>query len=124
MVTAARHVSAWVLFAAITVVARPALAEWEKVKPFVQDGVRIVREDQRSLVLGHGDVLIELVLTAGPAEEAHIFSTLEWRRGTNPYRVWIATERLWRGRELPRNQWGLFFRTPFLRILRVPRGSS
>jgi hypothetical protein len=38
---------------------------------------------------------ISLVVAASPVPEADVYGDLEARRGGNPYRVWVATEKFW-----------------------------
>ena len=70
-----------------------AQAQWSSLKPALQSGVQVVKETTTRLVLYHqsGD---SLVLTPWQQKDSDIYGAFEVKRGGNPYRVWVATEKL------------------------------
>ncbi len=99
-----------------------AAAQWKMLKKFVQKDVEIVEETKTVLVLRHPelDELMVVALKGESDEEPDIQADTAQERGGNPYRVWVASEKLWNDPDKPKQVWGRFFRAEFLRILRPP----
>lgn len=98
---------------------------WRTVVKYLQPEVTVVERSEERLVIEHPvlqDTLV-VALTGPDACQCDIYSTSEQRRGGNPYRVWVATERFWEHPTRAQNQWGRFFRSRFLQIIRPPRPS-
>jgi hypothetical protein len=104
----------------------PAHARWEKVKAYLQTGTEVVEETDERIVLRDGsqDAAIELVLTAEWTPESDVYGDIAVRRGGNPYRIWVVSERLAADPQRPRPQWGRLLRAEFLRLLRSPRAKQ
>ena len=94
-----------------------AQAQWSSLKPALQSGVQIVKETTTRLVLYHqsGD---SLVLTPWPEKDSDIYGAFEVKRGGNPYRVWVATEKLLNNPRFAGEAGKIFFRETFLSALR------
>lgn len=102
-------------------VSSDAWASWTSVKRYLQDDVEVVSETDDRLVLRHPDLARVIVISNQPSAAVDILTKLQRRRGSNPYRVWLATRRFVTDKSLPRARWGVVFKTPFLRIIRLPR---
>ena len=102
--------------------ASEASAQWKMLKKFVQKDVEIVEETKTLLVLRHPelDELMVVALKNDGDEQPDIQGDMAQERGGNPYRVWVASEKLWNDPDKPKQVWGRFFRAEFLRILRPP----
>ena len=59
-------------------------------------------------------------MTMGDEDAPDIYGQMNQKRGGNPYRVWVASESFWNDPNRPKQVWGRFFRTEFLKILRPP----
>lgn len=118
----AMRLGLWVLLLAgvALVPGREALGQWNSLKRSIQPEVDIVEETADSLKLYHNVLSDTLLVTLEPAESAHIFGGVEWERGGNPYRVWVALPRFWDNPGLPRELWGAYFDDAFLDALRPP----
>ena len=94
-----------------------AQAQWSSLKPALQSGVQVVKETTTRLVLYHqsGD---SLVLTPWPEKDSDIYGAFEVKRGGNPYRVWVATEKLLNNPRFAGEAGKIFFRETFLSALR------
>ena len=110
---------ALVVGAALLFAAAPANGQWKMLKKFIQQDVVVVEETKVLLVLKHPE-LSELMVVAlkDGAGEADIEAATVQERGGNPYRIWVASEKLIN--EKPKQVWGRFFRSEFLRLLRAP----
>ncbi len=109
-----------VLVCLLLVVASGAWAQWSPLKQSLQNGVEILRESQRELVLYHRVLQDSVVVTLAPAPEADIHGGLEFRRGSNPYRVWITTKRFWQRPLLAEDGGRKFFLASLTNSLRQP----
>ena len=94
-----------------------AQAQWSSLKPALQSGVQVVKETTTRLVLYHqsGD---SLVLTPWQQKDSDIYGAFEVKRGGNPYRVWVATEKLLNNPRFAGEAGKIFFRETFLSALR------
>ncbi|MEM1128690.1 MAG: hypothetical protein AAGI71_18750 [Bacteroidota bacterium] len=101
-----------------------AQSTWRVLKKYVQDEVQVVEETNRRLVLYHTTRQDTLVVTTRQDPGADIWGRVEQRRGSNPYRVWTASAQFWENPVRPREAWGQYFRSGFLRILRPPPRSD
>ncbi len=95
-----------------------AQAQWSSLKPALQGGVQIVKETTTRLVLYHQSSGDSLVLTPLPEKDSDIYGAFEVKRGGNPYRVWVATEKLLNNPRFAGDAGKIFFRETFLSALR------
>jgi len=95
-----------------------AQAQWSSLKPALQSDVQIVTETPTRLVLYHRSLGDSLVLTPLPEKDSDIYGALEVKRGGNPYRVWVATEKFFNNPHFAGDAGKIFFRETFLRALR------
>ena len=93
-------------------------AQWSSLKPALQSGVQIVRETTTRLVLSHQSSGDSLVLTPLQEKDSDIYGAFEVKRGGNPYRVWVATEKLLNNPRFAGEAGKIFFRETFLSALR------
>lgn len=107
---------------ALAIVATPSLAsaEWRRLKVQLKPAVTVVRETDDVLVVRAPGSRRDVVIRSEKADPCDIYRRMVFRRGGNPYEVWLATSSFARNTELPRRRWGELFHTSFLRILRVP----
>ena len=97
-----------------------AEAHWRILKKYLQADVEVVREEPQVLVVAHATRQDTLRIGLAPCTSCDIVGTLEERRGSNPYRVWQASDQFWNNPERPQSEWGQYFRSHFLRLLRSP----
>ncbi len=116
MIRLFRRVLVCTLFAA----ASSAWAQWFPLKQSLENSVEILRESQQELVLYHRVLQDSVVVTLAPAPEADIHGGLEFRRGSNPYRVWITTKRFWQRPLLAEDGGRKFFLASLTSSLRQP----
>lgn len=116
MIRLFRRVLVCTLFAA----ASSAWAQWFPLKQSLENSVEILRESQQELVLYHRVLQDSVVVTLAPAPEADIHGGLEFRRGSNPYRVWITTKRFWQRPLLAEDGGRKFFLAGLTNSLRQP----
>lgn len=100
----------------------PAHGEWTMLKRFLQSNVVIVEETPSRLTLRHPEVTDLMVIGLEDGVEADIRGKIAQVAGGRPYRVWVASEKLLQDPAKPKQVWGRFFRSEFLRILKRPRG--
>jgi tetratricopeptide (TPR) repeat protein len=93
-------------------------AQWRTVKNALQKDVQIVEETAARLILCDAARQDSLVVAAVKTPEADIYGALEARRGHNPYRVWVTTEKFWRRSSLAEETARKFFRAYFVKALR------
>lgn len=94
---------------------------WRVLKQYLQPEMVVLEETATLLVLYHPVRRDTLRVMLEEDPEADIYGTLAYRRGGNPYRTWIASTRFWNNPDRPRQQWGRYFRTEFLRLVREPQ---
>ena len=113
------------LFAATVILTldSDAHAQWNRVKHFIQNDVRVVKETKEILVLCHPVLQDSVTLSLSKTTHAEIYGAFEQRQGGNTYRIWVATEKFWNNPNLPRRDWGKFFHAAFLKILRSPKNA-
>lgn len=99
-------------------IAFEAEAQWSSLKTSLQSDVQIVAETKTRLVLYHRASGDSLVLATVPQKDADIYGAFEVRRGGNPYRVWVVTEKFSSAPHLSAAAGEKFFRTSFLKTLR------
>ncbi|MEM6647215.1 MAG: hypothetical protein AAF730_13285 [Bacteroidota bacterium] len=104
-------------------VAQPAKSDpaWRIVKKYLQADVIILEETAETMTIRHSVRGDTLRIGVRPCADCDIYGRIEARRGSNPYRVWVASARFWDNPQRPRNVWGQYFRSSFLRILRPPQ---
>ena len=102
----------------------PVQGQWKILKKFVQKDVTILKESSESLVLYNQALQDSIVLAQTPKVECDIYASTEQKRGSNPYRIWVATEKFWQNPKLPKKLWGQFLKASFLKLLRPPRTSK
>jgi len=117
----------------LSLIVAPANAQWKVVKKFIQPEVTIVEETKAALILSHPEIDALVVMTMKPGKDVamtmgsedapDIYGQMNQKRGGNPYRVWVASENFWNDPDRPKQVWGRFFRTEFLKILRPPTES-
>ena len=93
---------------------------WDRLMTFVEKDVVVLRCSEERLVLTHQAVADSLVITRDEETDADLFTRLVRRRGSNPYRVWCATDRFWNDPRRPRKEWRNYFTSSFLQIIRPP----
>ncbi|MEM6645422.1 MAG: hypothetical protein AAF730_04140 [Bacteroidota bacterium] len=101
-----------------------AQAQWRVLKKYLQADMEVVREEPQVLVLAHGARQDTLRIGLAPCDTCDIVGELEERRGSNPYRIWVASEAFWNNPERPQSAWGQYFRSHFLRLLRSPEAAD
>lgn len=104
----------WIIFSATP----GAQAQWSSLKPSLQGGVQIVKETTTRLVLFHQSSGDSLVLTPVLEKDSDIYGAFEVKRGGNPYRVWVATEKFLNNPRFAGDAGKIFFRPTFLSALR------
>lgn len=102
----------------IFAVSMEAQAQWSSLKLALQDDVQIVAETKTRLVLCHQSPGDSLILTSSQEHDSDIYGAFEVRRGGNPYRVWVATEKFFNNPRLAGAAGQKFFRDSFLSALR------
>ena len=102
----------------IFVATMEAQAQWASLKPSLQSGVQIVTETKTRLVLYRQSSGDSLILTPLQEHDSDIYGAFEVKRGGNPYRVWVATEKLFNNPRFAGAAGNDFFREAFLRTLR------
>jgi tetratricopeptide (TPR) repeat protein len=95
-----------------------AEAQWSGIKPLLQKDVQIVAETKTRLVLYHQALGDSLVFTPTQEYDSDIYGGFEARRGGNPYRIWVATEKFLNNPRLAKDAGRKFFHESFLRALR------
>jgi len=117
-----------VLLVLISFVSSVQAGSWSKIKRVIQKNVQVIEETKESLVLFHPELQDTIKLSYDSASDADIIidiiGAMEKSHGSNPYQVWVATERFWSSTKLPKSQWGQFFRAAFLKGLRPPETLS
>ena len=98
----------------------PVQGQWKILKKFVQKDITILKESSECLVLYNQALQDSVVLAQTPKVECDIYASTEQKHGSNPYRIWVATEKFWKNPKLPKKLWGKFFKTSFLKLLRPP----
>ncbi|MEM1095361.1 MAG: hypothetical protein AAGJ10_12235 [Bacteroidota bacterium] len=101
-----------------------AQSQWRILKKYLQADVEVVREEPQVLVVAHAARQDTLRIGLAPCTTCDIVGDLEERRGSNPYRVWIASETFWNNPDRPKSAWGQYFRSHFLRLLRSPEAAD
>lgn len=109
-----------VLVSALLAAASSAWAQWFPLKQSLKNGVEILRESPQELVLYHRVLQDSVVVTLAPTPAADIHGGLEFRRGSNPYRVWITTKRFWQRPLLAEDGGRKFFLAGLASSLRQP----
>ncbi len=109
-----------ILVCTLSLAASSVWAQWFPLKQSLEKSVEILRESQQELVLYHRVLQDSVVVTLAPAPEADIHGGLEFRRGSNPYRVWITTKRFWQRPLLAEDGGRKFFLAGFIASLRPP----
>ena len=99
----------------------PVQGQWKILKKFVQKDVTILKESSESLVLYNKALQDSVVLAQTPKVDCDIYASTEQKRGSNPYRIWVVTEKFRKNPKLPKKLWGKFFKTSFLKLLRPPK---
>ncbi len=99
----------------------PAQAQWATVIRSLQPEVRIAEKAATRLVLYHSALEAPLVITIAQELDSDISGDHEARRGGNPYRVWVTTEKFWNTPALAEDGGRKFFRESFVKTLRRPR---
>lgn len=102
----------------ILAAALEAPAQWSSLKPLLQSDVQIVTETKARLVLYHQAAGDSLILTPTLEHDADIYGAFEVKRGGNPYRVWVATEKFFNNPHFAGAGGQKFFRDTFLKTLR------
>ncbi|MCG3121134.1 MAG: hypothetical protein ALAOOOJD_04112 [bacterium] len=95
-----------------------APAQWSSLKPSLQEEVKILAETKTRLVLFQEASGISLILTPAREPDADIYGDFEARRGGNPYRVWVVTEKLSTNPQFVQETGKKFFKASFLKTLR------
>jgi hypothetical protein len=103
---------------AVGAMAEHAQAQWTAVIRSLQPEVRITEKAATRLVLYHSALKVPLVMTMAQEIDADIFGDREARRGGNPYRVWVTTEKFWNTPALAEDGGRKFFRESFVKTLR------
>ncbi len=98
-----------------------AHASWRRLKAYLQPKAHVVRESDEELVVSAPGLARPVVIREKYAKPCDIYSRTVFRRGGNPYQVWLATPAFAQDTSIPRRAWGVVFKTAFLRILRVPK---
>ncbi|GAB5517970.1 MAG: hypothetical protein RhofKO_02210 [Rhodothermales bacterium] len=101
-----------------------AEAHWRILKKYLQEDIEVLREEPQVLVVAHTARQDTLRIGLAPCTSCDIIGTLEERRGSNPYRVWHASQQFWNNPERPQSEWGQYFRSHFLRLLRSPEAAN
>jgi len=104
----------------IFMAAETTQAQWFIIKRSLQAEVRIARETATHLILRHQALADSIVVTSSKELESDIYGDLEVKRGGNPYRIWVATEKLLGNSHHAEGAGEKFFRASFLRTLRHP----
>ncbi len=107
-----------VIILAVGAMAGPAQAQWATVIRSLQPEVRIAEKAATRLVLYHSALKAPLVMTMAPELDSDIFGDREAKRGGNPYRVWVTTEKFWNTPALAEDGGRKFFRGSFVKTLR------
>lgn len=108
----------WPILCTLSCMAGPAHAQWDKIKKFVQPSVEFLTESKERLVLFQAELKDSVVISFDKVKGADIYSKMAMRRGSNPYRVWVASKEFWDDPKRPKKKWGKFFRSDFLKIMR------
>jgi tetratricopeptide (TPR) repeat protein len=103
---------------AIFFAATGAQAQWSVIKHSLQKDVHIATETKTRLVLFHQALGDSLVLTSGHEYDSDIYGDFEVKRGGNPYRVWVVTEKFLNSPRFALDARRKFFSESFLRTLR------
>lgn len=93
--------------------------QWLPVKGSLQKDVQITEETERRIVLYNEAENVGLVITVSKEADSDIYGGLELKRGGNPYRVWVITEKYWQKFPDRRNVGAAFFRASFLITLQA-----
>jgi hypothetical protein len=107
-----------VVILAVGVMAGRAQAQWATVISSLQPEVRITEKAPTRLVLYHSALKVPLVMTVAQEIDSDMFGGREARRGGNPYRVWVTTEKFWNTPALAEDGGRKFFRESFVKTLR------
>jgi hypothetical protein len=110
-----------VIALAVSATAEQAQAQWAAVLRSLQPEVRIAEKAATRLVLYHSALNVPLVMTMAQEVDSDIFGDREARRGGNPFRVWVTTEKFWQTPALAEDSGRKFFRESFVETLRRPR---
>ncbi|MEM1247288.1 MAG: hypothetical protein AAGA81_19735 [Acidobacteriota bacterium] len=111
-------------FLLLSILSVPAQGQWKMLKRFIQSDVVIVEETKSVLILRHPEVTEMMVIGLKDGVDADIKADTAQARGGNPYRIWVASEKLLQDPSKPKQVWGRFFRSEFLRILKRPSGEA
>jgi hypothetical protein len=95
-------------------------AQWKLVERFLKDQVEVREKADHYLILYHESVGDSVMVSVEDIGSADIVGKKEVKRGGNPYYVWVATEGFWNNKALPRSEWGKYFRSRFLDLIRPP----
>lgn len=107
-----------IVILAVGVMAGHAQAQWSTVIRSLQPEVRIAEKAATRLVLYHSALKAPLVMTMAQELDSDIFGDREAKRGGNPYRVWVTTEKFWNTPALAEDGGRKFFRESFVKTLR------
>ena len=107
-----------VVMLTVGTIAGRAQAQWATVIASLQPEVRITEKAATRLVLYHSALKVPLVMTIAQEIDSDIFGDREVRRGGNPYRVWVTTEKFWNTPALAEAGGRKFFRESFVKTLR------
>lgn len=107
-----------VVILAVGAMTKPAPAQWATVIRSLQPEVRIAEKAATRLVLYHSALKAPLVMTIAQEIDSDIFGDRETRRGGNPYRIWVTTEKFWNTPALAEDGGRKFFRESFVKTLR------
>lgn len=99
-------------------------AHWKLVKRFLNDQVEVLEEADHYIILYNESVGDSVMVSLEDIGSADIVGKKEVKRGGNPYYVWVATDGFWNNKALPRSEWGKYFRSRFLALLRPPSSES
>lgn len=98
--------------------ATKAPAQWSSLKHALQKDVKILTESKTRLVLFQEAAGISLILTPVREPDTDIYGDFEARRGGNPYRVWVITEKFSQNPQFAKEAEKYFFKESFLKTLR------
>ncbi|MGH7451959.1 MAG: tetratricopeptide repeat protein [bacterium] len=107
-----------IVILAVGAMAGHAQAQWSTVIRSLQPEVRIAEKAATRLVLYHSALKAPLVMTIAQELDSDIFGDREAKRGGNPYRVWVTTEKFWNTPALAEDGGRKFFRESFVKTLR------
>ncbi len=107
-----------VVILAVSAMAGRAQAQWATVIRSLQPEVRIAEKAATRLVLYHSALKAPLVMTIAQEIDSDISGDRETRRGGNPYRVWVTTEKFWNTPALADDGGRKFFSASFVKTLR------